>query len=168
MGYSRIRCPAGDHTWTVSFSGFAGEVHILTYAWGIYDMNSVTLHVSLIWHLNTLDQGLAGNWQECNFLSHKTSLYSELALFPRPSITRDHVPSSQRGHPKDFSLKYLTTWLREDHKGDPNSLTYNCGYHKQSGTDPSHNTANQHPKRQRARAFNQWKIHLKYSSFILG
>ena len=67
-------------------------------------MNSLPLHVSVIWHLrrglSTLQQGLNDNGTEFTILSPKTSLHLGQSFFSRPSIGRPEAPLVQEGNLK--------------------------------------------------------------------
>lgn len=115
-------------------------------------------------------------WDRMQVLCHpKTDYISETT---HPSL--DHwfagteSPLLQDGTLKTLKLKNLTTGLMEDHKGHPPSLPYNCRHPKQAGTDNSHHITNQHPKRERACAYqpvenppeiSQFHFHLKFLCF---
>ena len=148
---ARISVPAADHSLMIRYSGIAGEVDIWTHAWGIYEMKSVTFHVSLNWHPNTvwapLTNDLAGNGPECKISIAQTSLSLEYySSISRPMIVRDRVPSHPRGNPQYPPIENITTGLTEEHKRDPPSLPYNCGHHKAAGTCPRQHTTSQNSK----------------------
>ena len=121
-------------------------------------MKSVTLHISLNWHVNTglitLENGLDDKGPESKNSLKQTSLYLEHSWSnSRPTIGRDRVPSHTRGKPQYYALEDLTTGLMEDQKREAPSLPYNFGHQKQAGTCPSSHTNSQHPKRGRTCAY---------------
>ena len=65
---ARISISEADPTWIISTSGFDGVVYLCTLACGTWEMKSVSLHISVISHLNTsqgtLEQALADHRPE--------------------------------------------------------------------------------------------------------
>ena len=85
-----------------------------------------------------------------------------------PRLAGPEAPLQQEGNLKNLeALEALTTGLTTDHKGDSPSLDYNFRYHKQVAlalvpTLPAS------PQRERGLVLlSMWKIHLKYTRFIL-
>ena len=68
-------------------------------------MKSVTLHVSVNWHLNpdlsTLEQGLVGNGPECKYSVTQSTLYFDT---PHPSLD-PRLASPESRLPQDRILK---------------------------------------------------------------
>ena len=78
----------------------AAEVDLSTLSKGNWEMKSLTLHVSVNWHLrralSTLQQGLNANGQSARIRSPKTSLHlRQSSSFSRPSIGRPEAPLVQ-------------------------------------------------------------------------
>ena len=99
---------------------------IWTCACLIEDMKYVTLHVSLIWHLNIylapLNNGLAeypwqnpcGQWARVQgSLTHISLFLGHFSSYSRLLICRDRIPHPQRENLQDTPLEDLTTGLME-------------------------------------------------------
>ena len=131
---------------------------------------SVTLHVSLNWHLNTslsnLEQGLADNRMEGkSSVTQGQSIMGRNSSFSRPKICSDRVPSPPRGNTQDTQHEDFTSRLAEVQQRDPPSLSNNCCHHWEIITGPVDHITCQQPKQKGACTNQPSDIHTKISGF---
>lgn len=110
----------------------------------IYEKKSVIFHVSLNWHPYTSMSSLE-NGSECKY-----SVTENMSPSGTLINWQGQNPLFSKKEPSNRPLEDLTTGLMLDHKGDPTSHPYSCGYYKHPGSGPSYNTIIQCPKRERA------------------
>jgi len=109
------------HVWN-QVCEVADEVDLSTLSKGSWEMNSLTLQVSMNWHimsgLSTFQKGLIGNGMELKDSVNKNSLQlGKFSPFSRPSTGRPEAPLVQEGNLRSCPCSH-TTQLTEEKKRD--------------------------------------------------
>ena len=163
---------AADHTWTIRSSGLAGEVDTWTYACGIRKLSLWLLMSHWIGIQTTVWALLTQAWltmgQSTSFPSPKTCLFlGHSSSFSRLWFAGTLAPLLQEGTLKKIHLKFSPQCLCRIRRETLLPLLTIVDTRNKMAL-PLVNSLARRTQRERGLVINNlWKIHLKYTGFLL-